>query len=536
MSIRNMDADMASNKLNELFHLHRYEDCVLFINRLSHLTVKIVISQISIDVFLARLPYTIGIFEAFYAKLFIMDPENFPTRTLQPDRLLDKMIVYFSLMSNNLQTNDNDPLMNAQTLPPIEPIDGLKMLESFENCIRIISYIQPNLYSRLLYFKYAIDKGILRLERDLVQYNHQLNGSNNYNSYYNDTGSSNNNNTLNSKRLLNVNDAAVFASRNANMQTCESMKNELQKTQINCEKALIRLNDHISQLKTQKIFKDAQQFFKEAAAAAATTTSSNSKQSAKSPKVKKKKSFKEEPTPSPITKQIANRNDLIFSSTMCQSFVQHRLYLNKSMLNTIEPFLECIKLQQLMASLSERIDSDKEILLVFTYIKREEKYLSVQEPLLPLFKRYSLGFERCIQIWRRKCSADSLLLFNNTTPLNNDSTKTPTSNIKDFTLPRDRNSGINHRSTSFDQSLKKRPTITNRFSYRNFNLPGLVNQFEQLQQFDKLYVLNNDESDQIDRNQGCYESIGSFSNFNINNTNNTTNTLNRNRNTALSLD
>ena len=44
--------------------------------------------------------------------------------------------------------------------------------------------------------------------------------------------------------------------------------------------------------------------------------------------------------------------------------------------------------------------------------KREEKYLSSVEPLQPLFRRYSLGFERCIQIWRKKCSADSLLLFN----------------------------------------------------------------------------------------------------------------------------
>jgi hypothetical protein len=159
MSIRNIDADLASNKLNELFHLHRYEDCALFINRLSYLTIKLVMSQISIDIYLSRLPYTIEIFEALYAKIFIMDPENFPIRTLQPERLLDRMISYFSLLSDRTE---------------LEPVDGVKMLDSFENVIRIISYVQPNLYSRLLYFKFAIDKALLTFEKDFNLLNKSL--------------------------------------------------------------------------------------------------------------------------------------------------------------------------------------------------------------------------------------------------------------------------------------------------------------------------------------------------------------------------
>ena len=159
MSIRNMDADLAANKLNELFHLHRYEDCVLFLNRLSHVTIRQVISQISIDMYLSRLPYTIEIFETLYAKTFIIDPENFPTRNLQPERLIDKMVAYFSLLSD---------------MAGMEPIDGARLLDSFENVIRVISYVQPNLYSRLLYFKYAIDKGLLRFENDIALYNSQM--------------------------------------------------------------------------------------------------------------------------------------------------------------------------------------------------------------------------------------------------------------------------------------------------------------------------------------------------------------------------
>ena len=159
MSIRNMDADAASNQLNQLFHLHRYDDCVLFINRLSHSTVKLIISQISIDMFMTRLPYTIEIFESLYAKVFIMDADNFPVRHLKPEKIIDKMVAYFSLL------NDENRM---------EPIDGAKMLDSFENVIRIISYVQPNIYSRLLYFKYAIDKCLMRLELDLAHLKTQV--------------------------------------------------------------------------------------------------------------------------------------------------------------------------------------------------------------------------------------------------------------------------------------------------------------------------------------------------------------------------
>jgi hypothetical protein len=99
-------------------------------------------------------------------------------------------------------------------------------------------------------------------------------------------------------------------------------------------------------------------------------------------------------------------------STICQELIRNRLYFNKSVMNLVEPNLEKVKLQQLLAKINDKINFDKEILLVYTHLKREEKYISSLEPLEPLFRRYSLGFERCIQIWRKKGSADSLLLMN----------------------------------------------------------------------------------------------------------------------------
>lgn len=257
-----MDADLAANKLNELFHLHRYEDCVLFLNRLSHSTIRLVISQISIDMYLSRLPYTIEIFEAMYAKIFIIDPDNFPTRNLQPERLIDKMVSYFSLLSDQ---------------SGMEPIDGARLLDSFENVIRVISYVQPNLYSRLLYFKYAIDKGLLRFENDLALYNTHLkmqqienlkDGHKNHRSSIHSSQTTDAlsisysaNGTLSkrsSKVKANALASALLISRASNMQTCESLRDDIVRTMGNCDKALTRLNEFILQLKSQKIFKDVQ--------------------------------------------------------------------------------------------------------------------------------------------------------------------------------------------------------------------------------------------------------------------------------------
>lgn len=262
-----MDADLASNKLNELFHLHRYEDCVLFINRLGHVILKQVLNQLPVDMYLSRLPYTIEIFEALYAKMFILDAENFPVRTLQPERLIDKMICYFSLL------NDQDEM---------EPIDGPKMLDSFENVIRIISYVQPNQYSRLLYFKYAIDRALLKFEKDLISYSKNLANLNEFllhNLVANSSTLSssmsagagagaglgcsstlaNTGRLIEFKKSLSNNYAnALLISRASNIQTCETMRLELAKSINNCHKAMVKLNEYLANLKSQKLTKNIQ--------------------------------------------------------------------------------------------------------------------------------------------------------------------------------------------------------------------------------------------------------------------------------------
>lgn len=377
MSIRNLDSDLALSNLNDLFHLHRYDDCVLFINRLNHSALKKLITQLPIKLYLSRLPYTIEIFEALYAKIFIHEPESFPTRLLLPERLIDKMVAYFSLIADQKS---------------IEPIDGEKMLDSFENVIRIISYVQPALYTRLLFFKYACDRACLKFEKELDQ-SKNLRFPSLKNNKLNSSTS-----TYSVSNLCQYSNALVI-SKFSNMSTCEKVKTELINTINKCHKALLNLDNYITDLKSDKNFK----LFKKSSSIERSSRSSGKSNKTRSESVFNLKSSGQKNLDSSLTMNM---------STICQDYVQNRLYLNKSLMNSIEPYLQTVRVEKMMDNLLEKINLDKEILLVFSHLKREDTYLTSREPLQPLFRRYSLGFERCIQIWRKKCSADQLLIYN----------------------------------------------------------------------------------------------------------------------------
>ena len=84
----------------------------------------------------------------------------------------------------------------------------------------------------MIYFKYAIDKGLMRLEIDLA---HLIKSN------------------ANKTQVKN----AMSMSRVTSMQTCESIRAELGLTLQNCDKALTKLNDYVASLKALKIYKDA---------------------------------------------------------------------------------------------------------------------------------------------------------------------------------------------------------------------------------------------------------------------------------------
>jgi hypothetical protein len=321
--------------------------------------------------YLARLPYSIELFEAIYAKTFIIDADNFPTRLLQPEKIIDKMVAYFSMMSGDYRQH---------YMAVDEPVDGAKMLDSFENVIRIVSYVQPNLYSRLLFFKYAIDRALLKFDKDLVSFNKSLNA------VRKSSKSSGEKQAVNSSTQV-----SLVVSRAVNVQTCESVRAELSQTIENSQKALHRLNDYIVNLKSEKIYKEVELYLNELSLSSENNSSgggTGKRLLLKSPKTLRKGSKRgtsattasderkagSEVTP-PNGKLKSEEDESAGSSlsTVCQSFIQHRLYLNKAMMNVIEPYLNTVKLNTILSDLVEKIDLDKEILLVFTHLKKGSK-------------------------------------------------------------------------------------------------------------------------------------------------------------------
>ena len=280
----------------------------------------------------------------------------------------------------------------------LEPIDGFKIINSFENCIRIITYVQPNLYSRLLYFKHTIDNCLVKLEqRDFLQLNSVLNiiSSRFNNILVNQIKFDKKMNQSNSDSKANLKNSLILLNA-SNIELCNNLKYEISKTVNICNKTSENLTAYIKNIRNQNLFKDASTLLK--------------KQKEKSEKFVNPKEFKLNSVNSnnyELKSDTQNTN-----TTCCQDFIQHRIFLNKSLLNTIESNINEIKLTKIVENLDEKIKLDKEILLIFSHIKREEKYLNSFEPLQPLFRRYSLGYERVIQIWRKKCCGDNLIILN----------------------------------------------------------------------------------------------------------------------------
>ena len=86
-SIRHIDKDLASAKILTFLQRHNYDDCALYIHRLNPLTFrKILQSDLSIDLLIAQLPFSIELLQVIYSKTFIHDPERFPLKILKPER------------------------------------------------------------------------------------------------------------------------------------------------------------------------------------------------------------------------------------------------------------------------------------------------------------------------------------------------------------------------------------------------------------------------------------------------------------------
>jgi hypothetical protein len=163
-SIRNTPVDIASTRILHYLRTHNYDDCAIYINRLSSSAFrKILTTDLNLDNLLSQLPFSIEIFEVIYSKIFITDPDTFPLRTLKPDRFLSKMISIFSSASSTLERTSSSTSFMLKSKEQF--IDDDRLLSNLASILRIISYVQPILFKRLLRQKETIDECILYFEQ-----------------------------------------------------------------------------------------------------------------------------------------------------------------------------------------------------------------------------------------------------------------------------------------------------------------------------------------------------------------------------------
>ncbi|CAF1153523.1 unnamed protein product [Rotaria sordida] len=171
-SIRNVPIDIASTRILHFLRTHNYDDCAIYINRLNSNTFrKILSNHLSIDILLAQLPFSIEVFEVIYSKIFIYDPDIFPIRILKPEKIISKMISLFA--STFIEKSITTPIAarssssSSSLISKTKDIgmDDERLLTNLSSILRIISYVQPILFKRLLHQKETIDECILYFEQ-----------------------------------------------------------------------------------------------------------------------------------------------------------------------------------------------------------------------------------------------------------------------------------------------------------------------------------------------------------------------------------
>lgn len=325
--------DIASARILHYLRTHNYEDCAVYINRLSSGTFrKILAGDLSIDILLAQLPFSIEVFEVIYSKVFIHDPDAFPLRLLKPERIISRMISVFASSSRI----DQGITASATTTPPPPVmskskdigIDDERLFNNLSSILRIVSYVQPILFKRLLRQRETIDTCILYFEQG-----HSVTTTSRSNSVALQTSTS----------------SSTVAWKNLE----ETVRHELEATIVCCQQALQRLE----------------------------TKPGSSRAASPMPSTTPK-----------VTRKHSSIGSVQSSSSLDE--IQNRLYQHQSLLNHIEPYLSRTKLYTLLDNLGYKVSIDKQILLAYSHIKNHEKQLPLGEPLLPLFKRFAFAYER----------------------------------------------------------------------------------------------------------------------------------------------
>lgn len=138
MESNDISPGFAIRKIALLFENHRYLECTNLIRRLSHITLKTIVSELPVDVLIEALPQSIQILDALYAKFFLADPDGFPSQFLLPEKVVSHLVRWIASIEARHKNKNNSQVDNLDYFLPY-----------CQNIMRVVAYVHPKIRKKL---------------------------------------------------------------------------------------------------------------------------------------------------------------------------------------------------------------------------------------------------------------------------------------------------------------------------------------------------------------------------------------------------
>uniref|UniRef100_A0ABM0MHR9 Uncharacterized protein LOC100371731 n=1 Tax=Saccoglossus kowalevskii TaxID=10224 RepID=A0ABM0MHR9_SACKO len=134
IKVSDLNPGFALRQIVLLMEKRKFDDCSQLVNQMNQLTLKTIMPEMPVDVFIEEIPYSLVILESLFSKLFIADPDSFPVITLKVENILLRIVRFLA--------RQEDP--NAQKFSKIDQAD-----KAIASILRIIAFVEPEIMKTL---------------------------------------------------------------------------------------------------------------------------------------------------------------------------------------------------------------------------------------------------------------------------------------------------------------------------------------------------------------------------------------------------
>ncbi|XP_071511376.1 uncharacterized protein [Diadema antillarum] len=146
----------ALRKIVLLLEKEKFIDVSQLINQLNNVTIKSIMHEIPMEMFIDNIPQSLVALESLYSKLFILDPENFPVDKLALEATVFQIVRHLALLDSMLDFGTD--------------ISNAEVMNSITNVLRIVLFVKPDIVSVVHARKKMMDNALLGIgEHSLVK-------------------------------------------------------------------------------------------------------------------------------------------------------------------------------------------------------------------------------------------------------------------------------------------------------------------------------------------------------------------------------